>query len=137
MGVTLQILEIKKVEDLEGAFRAARGFGAQGLNVLASPLLNSFRRRIIELAAKYRLPTMYQWPESVREGGLIAYGPTVTGMYQLAFAMLDKVLKGAKPSELPAVQPSEYKLALNLRTAKALGLTIPQSIVSRADQVIR
>lgn len=136
MGLTLQILEIRKVEDLDGAFQAARGWRAQGLNVLASPLLNGLRRTIIELAAKHRLPAVYQWPESVRDGGLIAYGPTVTGMYQLTFALLDKVLKGAKPSELPAEQPSEYKLALNLRTARALGLTIPPGMVSRAHEVI-
>jgi len=136
MGLTLQILEIRKVEDLDGAFQAARGWRAQGLNVLASPLLNGLRRTIIELAAKHRLPAVYQWPESVRDGGLIAYGPTVTGMDQLTFALLDKVLKGAKPSELPAEQPSEYKLALNLRTARALGLTIPPGMVSLVHEVI-
>jgi putative ABC transport system substrate-binding protein len=136
MGITLQILEIKKVEDLEGAFQAAQGWRAQGLNVLASPLLNGLRRTIIERAAHYRLPAVHQWPESVRDGGLMAYGPTQTVLYQLTFAQLDKVLKGAKPSELPVVQPAEFKLALNVRTAKALGLTVPPSIVSRADQVI-
>jgi hypothetical protein len=73
-----KILEIKKVEDLEGAFQAARGWRAQGLNVLASPLLNGLRRTIIELAAHYRLPAVHQWPESVRDGGLMAYGPTQT-----------------------------------------------------------
>lgn len=137
MGVTLQIMEIKKAEDLEGAFQAARGGNAQGLNVLASPLLNGLRRTIIEMAARYRVPAIYQWPESVRDGGLMGYGPTLTALYQLTFAQLDKVLKGAKPSELPVVQPVEFHLALNVPTAKALGLTIPASMVSRADQVVR
>ena len=83
MGITLQILEIKNAEDLAGAFQAARGGNAQGLNVLASPLLNGLRRTIIELAARYRLPAVYQWPESVRDGGLMGYGPTLTALYQL------------------------------------------------------
>jgi putative tryptophan/tyrosine transport system substrate-binding protein len=137
MGITPQTLKIKKVEDLDGAFQAARGWRAQGLNVLASPLLNGLRRTIIELAARYRLPAVHQWPDSVRDGGLMAYGPTQAGLYQLTFAQLDKVLKGAPPAELPIVQPAEFKLALNMRTAKALGLTISPSMVSRADQVIR
>ena len=137
MGITLQLLEIKKAEDLEGAFQAARGGNAQGLNVLASPLLNGLRSTIIDLAARHRLPAVYQWPESVRDGGLMGYGPTLTALYQLTFAQLDKILKGSKPSELPVVQPVEFHLALNVRTAKALGLTIPPAMVSRADQVIR
>jgi putative ABC transport system substrate-binding protein len=100
-------------------------------------VLNGFRRTIIELAARYRLPAVHQWPDSVRDGGLMAYGPTLASLYQLTFSQLDKVLKGAKPSELPVVQPAEFKLALNVRTAKALGLTIPPSLASRADQIIR
>jgi putative ABC transport system substrate-binding protein len=137
MGITLQTLEIRSAKDLESAFQAAQGWRAQGLNVLASPLLWGFRRTIIELAAKHRLPVIYQWPESVRDGGLMGYGPTISGMYRLTFDVLDKVLKGARPSELPVVQPSEFKLALNLRTARAIGLTIPSSMVARADQIIR
>jgi len=137
LGVALQVQEIRRVEDLDAAFDAAQRWRAQGVNVLASPLLWGFRRNSIELAGRYRLPVVYQWPEAIRDGGLMGYGPTISGMYQLTFAVLDKVLKGAKPSELPVIQPSEFKLSLNLRTARALGLTVPPGMVARADQVLR
>jgi len=137
MGITLKILEVRKVEDLDPAFQVAREWPAQGLNVLASPLLNGLRRTIIDLAAKYRLPAIYQWPESAKDGGLMAYGPTNLHLYQLTFAQLDRVLKGTKPSDLPVIQPSEFKLALNLRTAKALGLQFSNALRMRADQVIQ
>ena len=137
MGITLKILEVRKVEDLDPAFQVARGWPAQGLNILSSPLLHGLRRTIIDRAAKYRIPAIYQWPESVKDGGLMAYGPTYLDLLHLTFVQLDKVLKGAKPSALPAVQPSEFKLAVNLRTAKALGLTIPSSLLLRADEIIQ
>jgi putative ABC transport system substrate-binding protein len=137
MGITLKILEVRKVEDLDPAFQVAREWPAQGLNVLASPLLNGLRRTIIDLAAKHRLPAIYQWPESAKDGGLMAYGPTNLHLFQLTFAQLDRVLKGTKPSDLPVIQPSEFKLALNLRTAKALGLQFSNELRMRADQVIQ
>jgi len=136
MGITLKILEVRKVEDVERAFQLAQEWRAQALNVLASPLLNGFRHAIIPLAAKHRLPAIYQWDGSVRDGGLMAYGPTLLGLYQAMFVQLDKVLKGAKVAELPVLQPTEVKLVLGVRAAKTLGFRFPPSLLIRADQVI-
>ena len=90
----------------------------------------------MELAAKYRLPAMYEHDDFVRAGGLIAYGPSIPNMFRQAATYVDKILKGAKPGDLPVEQPIKFLLAINLTTAKALGLTIPESLLQRADQVI-
>jgi putative ABC transport system substrate-binding protein len=137
LGVELQILEVQHPEDFRRGFEAAKKGRAGALNVLASPLLYGYRQTIIELAAKNRLPAIYQWREMPEAGGLMSYGPTLSGFLRLCVAALDKILKGAKPADLPIEQPTKFELVINLKTAKALGLTIPKSVLDRADEVIR
>ena len=105
--------------------------------LIADGLLGSNRKRIVELTAKSRLPAIYWRREFVEDGGLMSYGASVGDLYRRAAAYVDKILKGAAPSELPVEQPTKFELAINLATARALGLTMPQSIVVRADEVIR
>jgi len=137
LGVELQILEVRRPEDFQRAFGAARKGRAGALNVLASPFLHGHRQTIIDLAAKNRLPAIYQWREMAEAGGLMSYGPTLSELFRLCAAVLDRILKGAKPGDLPVEQPKKLELVINLKTAKALGLTIPQSILIWADQVIQ
>ncbi len=137
LGVELQILEVRRPEDFRRAFEAAKKGHAGALNVLASPFLYGHRQTIIELAAKNRLPAIYQWREMPEAGGLMSYGPTLSGLLRLCAAVLDKILKGAKPADLPVEQPSTFELVINLKTAKELKLAIPPSILSRADEVIQ
>jgi putative ABC transport system substrate-binding protein len=136
LRLDLKILEVRRVDDLEGAFKAARAWRAEAVNVLASPLLNALRTPIIDEAARYRLPAIYQWDDSARIGGLMAYGPTLAGYWRLVMLQLDRVLKGAWPADLPVQQPTKFELVINLKTARALGLTIPPSVLARADEVI-
>jgi ABC-type uncharacterized transport system substrate-binding protein len=100
-------------------------------------LLNPRRREIAELAVKSRLPTIYRERESVEAGGLMAYGPNIPDLFRRAAIYVDKILKGAKPADLPVEQPTKFELVINLKTAKSLGLTIPQSVLLRADEVIQ
>ena len=137
LGVELQVLEVRRPEDFPRAFGAARKGRAGALNVLASPFLYGHRQTIIDLAAKNRLPAIYQWREMAEAGGLMSYGPTLSGLLRLCAAVLDKILKGAKPADLPVEQPTKFELVINLKTAKALGLRIPQSVLIRADEVIQ
>jgi putative ABC transport system substrate-binding protein len=136
LRVELKILQVRHVGDLEGAFKAARAWRAEAVNVLASPLLNAMRTLIIDQTARYRLPAIYQWDDSARIGGLMAYGPTLAGYWRLVMLQLDRVLKGARPADLPVQQPTKFELVIHLKTAKALGLTIPPSLLARADEVI-
>jgi putative ABC transport system substrate-binding protein len=99
-------------------------------------MLFSERRRLVDLAAKNRLPVVYSWREGADAGGLMAYGPSVPDLFRRAATYVDKILKGAKPGDLPVEQPTKFELVINLKTAKALGLTIPPSLLQRADQVI-
>jgi len=100
-------------------------------------LTNLNRKRVLDFAETHRIPAMYEYASLVREGGLISYGPSFDDMFQRAAAYVDKILKGAKPNELPVEQPTRYYLVVNLKTAKALGITIPQSLLLRADEVIQ
>ena len=110
---------------------------ADALSVLTSARLFTERRRLAELAEKNRLPAVYTLRESVDAGGLMAYGPNVADLFRRAAIYVDKILKGAKPADLPVEQPTKFELIINLKTAKALGLTIPQSLLLRADEVIQ
>src|SRR3989475_11972107 len=109
---------------------------ADALTVLPTAMFVSERRRLVDLAAKNRLPTVFPFRESVDAGGLMSYGPALADLFRRAATYVDKILKGAKPGDLPVEQPTKFDLVINLKTAKALGLTIPQSVLGRADQVI-
>jgi ABC-type uncharacterized transport system substrate-binding protein len=137
LGVELIILEVRGPDDLDGAFTTARKGRAGAVNVLASPLLASYSHRIIDLAAKSRLPAIYQWREHAEAGGLMSYGPSLLDIWRQTGLLVGKVLRGAKPANLPIEEPTNFEFVINLKTATALGLGIPQSLLSRADWVIR
>ena len=122
--------------DYEGAFSTLAAERADALFVLSNPLLNRDRKRIIALAARNRMPAIYEWRESAEDGGLLAYGARIRDLNRRVATFVDKILKGAKPGDLPVEQPTSFELVINLKTAKALGLTIPPSVLARADQVI-
>jgi putative ABC transport system substrate-binding protein len=135
LGVTLVVTEMQNRE-YERAFATMVAERARGLIVSASPILNLDRKRIIELAAKHRLPAIYWWREHAEDGGLMAYGSNASARSHRAAAYVDRILKGASPAELPVEQPTIVELTVNMRTARALALTIPPSIRIRADHVI-
>jgi ABC-type uncharacterized transport system substrate-binding protein len=136
-GVQLVLPEVIGAEDLPGAFTVMQRERAQALIVEVGPLTSDHRRRIVELAAQYRLPAMYEVRGFVESGGLMSYGPSIVEMYRRTAVYVDKILKGAKPADLPIEQPTKFELIINLKTAKALGLTIPPSLLGRADEVIQ
>jgi len=136
-GWKLLSLEIRDAGEIEGVFRAATGARAGALLVSAAGLLFPHARRFAELAARSRLPAMYELRPYVEAGGLISYGADINDIWRRAAVFVDKILKGAKPADLPIEQPTKFELVINLKTAKALGLTIPQSVLARADQVIQ
>ena len=137
LGLQLRILEVRDPSGIESALQAIHSERAEGLMVLEDPLLNTHRRRIVELAAKRRLPTMCALREYVDAGGLMFYGAAFPDMYRRAAYFVDRILKGAKPADLPVEQPTKFELVVNMKAAKALGVTIPQSVLIRADQVIQ
>jgi putative tryptophan/tyrosine transport system substrate-binding protein len=137
LGVVLEILEVRRPEDLNDAFKAARAWHADALNILASPFLHTLRKQVFDYAARNRLPAIYQWAEAAREGGLMGYGPTYAEIFRQMCIQLDRILRGTKPGDLPVEQPTKFTLGLNLITAKSLGITIPQSLLLRADDVIQ
>jgi putative ABC transport system substrate-binding protein len=137
LNVELQPVEFRGYGDFEGAFQAAARGRAGALLVLQDTLTFSGRAQVVRLAAKHRLPAMYPSRESAEAGGLVTFGPNFQDNYRRAATFVDKILKGAKPGDLPVEQPTKFELVINLRTAKALGLTIPQSILIRADEVIQ
>ena len=136
-GIELSVHQIAKPDEIPGALEAAKSSGAAAINVLSSPVLYGNRQIIIQRAATLRLPAIYQFPEEAQEGGLIGYGPSIIRMYrELVAPMLIKLLRGAKPAALPIEQPTKFELVVNLKTAKVIGLTIPESFLARADEVI-
>jgi putative ABC transport system substrate-binding protein len=137
LGMTLQSVEIRGPDDFDIAFSAMIKERADALIAFSDPLIILHGRRIAALAAKSRLPAMYASREVVDAGGLMSYGPSTSDLFRRAAVNVGKVLKGAKPADLPMEQPTKFELAINLKTAKALGLTIPQSLLRRADEVIR
>jgi putative ABC transport system substrate-binding protein len=137
LGVQLQPLEMRAPEEIDRAFEAAIRGRASALIVVDNPLVLSHRARIVALAAKSRLPAIYGFREVVEAGGLMSYAADLSDLLRRAATYVDKILKGAKPADLPVEQPTKFEFVINLKTAKALGLTIPQAILFRADQVIQ
>ena len=137
LGVKLHLAEIRDPSGFEGAFASMSAEHAQALVVVIDPLTVRYRGRIAELAAKNRLPAMYGFREFADSGGLMAYGANVADLCRRAATYVDKILKGAKPGDLPVEQPTKFELVINMKTAKALGLTIPPALLVRADQVIK
>lgn len=136
IGVHIQVVEAAKVDDFDAAFSAMANERAEGLIVLVNPMFNVQRLHIIERAAKQRLPAIYEWKPFVRSGGLISYGADVPDVYRRAAGFVDKILKGAKPGDLPVEGPTRFDMAVNLKAAKALGVTIPEPILKQAVEVI-
>jgi putative ABC transport system substrate-binding protein len=136
LGVRPQFVEARGPDDFDRAFSDMTNAGVGALTVWSTPMFFSERRRLVDLAAKNRLPAVHPWREFVDAGGLMSYGPDLADMFRRAATYVDRILKGAKPGDLPVEQPTKFELVINLKTAKALGLTIPQSLLARADQVI-
>jgi len=136
LGVRLQFFEARGPADFDRVFSDMTRDRGSALTVLGSAIFVSERRRLVELAAKNRLPVVYQQRDFVEAGGLMSYGPDLADLFRRAAVYVDKILKGAQPGDLPVEQPTKFELVINLKTAKALGLTIPPSLLARADQVI-
>src|SRR6266478_5171239 len=136
LGLLLQFVEARRPDDVEQAFTAMREARGGGLLVFPNPMLFEARSSIAAYAAKSHLPAVYPWREAAAVGGLMSYSTNFPDMYRRAATYVDKILKGAKAADLPFEQPTKFELVINLKTAKALGLTIPQSLLQRADQVI-
>jgi putative ABC transport system substrate-binding protein len=136
LGVRPQFVEARGPDDFDKAFLDMTRAHAGALTVLPSPMFFNERRRLVDLAAKHRLPAVYPWREGADAGGLMVYGPSIADLYRRAATYVDKILKGARPADLPVEQPTKFELVINLKAAKAFGLTIPPSLLQRADQVI-
>jgi putative ABC transport system substrate-binding protein len=137
LRVKVHSVEVRSSHDLDGAFAAMAQKRVGAVVVLPDPLLSGERGRIADLAAKSRLPAIYTFRGQAEAGGLMSYGPSLQANFRRAATFVDKILKGAKPADLPVEQPTRFEMVVNMKTAKALGLTIPQSILVRADQVIQ
>jgi putative tryptophan/tyrosine transport system substrate-binding protein len=136
LGLTFQSVEVRERNEFEGAFAAMVRERANGVVVAQDPVILGPRSQVVLLAARSRLPAVYGLREFVEAGGLMSYGPNVADQFRRAATYVDKILKGAKPADLPVEQPTKFELVINLKTAKALSLTIPPSLLARADQVI-
>jgi putative tryptophan/tyrosine transport system substrate-binding protein len=137
LGLQLQILEVINPDDFDRAFGAAKKGRAEALIELASSFLATHRKPLVDLAAKSRLPAMWEHSGFVNDGGLMSYGPSLPDLYRRAATYIDKILKGAKPADLPVEQPKKFEFIVNLKAAKQIGLTIPPNVLVRADKVIR
>jgi putative ABC transport system substrate-binding protein len=137
LGVQLQRVEVRGPDELDRAFSTMTRERAEALIVLPSAMLYNERRRLVDLAARHRLPAMYQAREMVELGGLIAYGASIPDLIRRSATHVDKILKGAKPADLPVEQPTTFELVVNLKTAEALGVTVPRTLLFQATEVIR
>jgi putative ABC transport system substrate-binding protein len=136
-GIELSMHQIAKSEEIAAAIDKAESSGATALNVCASPLLWANRRLIMDRAAALRLPAIYEWPEMAEEGGFAAYGPRLTDVFRdLHARQLVQLLRGMKVADIPVQQPTKFELVINLKTAKAMGVTVPEALLARADKVI-
>jgi ABC-type uncharacterized transport system substrate-binding protein len=137
LGLQPYYFDARDAKAIETVLRSARKEGADAVLVLSSPIATSHRKELAEIAAKSRIPAMYQVSESVEAGGLMTYGVSTADLWRRAAIYVDKILKGAKPANLPVEQPTKLELVINLKTAKQIGLTIPPNVLARADRVIR
>jgi putative ABC transport system substrate-binding protein len=135
--VQIQLLDLRGPKDIESAFQEAHKEHADALLVLVNPFIMSVRRQVVDLALKNRLPSIYPRRELVEAGGLMTYGVNIADLFRRAAYYVDKILKGAKPADLPVEQPTKFELVINLKTAKQIGLTIPPNVLARADRVIK
>ena len=136
MGLQLHPFEVSTEDGLEDAFARMRNASVQALIVLTDPILFSQRKRTVEFANRNRLPAMYFFQGFAEDGGLMSYGPSDADLYRRAAGYVDRILKGTKPGDLPIEQPTKFELYINLKAARLLGLTIPESVLARADKVI-
>ena len=137
LRVKLLSLEVRSLADLDSAFARAKRDGAQALITVAGPLVNTQQRHVLDFAAKNRLPPMYPTSELVEAGGLMSYAPNDADLWRRAADFVDRILKGAKPADLPVEQPTKFELVINLKTAEQIGLTIPPDLLARATKIIR
>jgi putative tryptophan/tyrosine transport system substrate-binding protein len=135
LGIDLRVLQLRG-SDYAGAFATMMAERCDALFVAATTFFVRDRRQIIDLATRHKLPSMWEWPEQVADGGLMAYGTSLSGLYQRIAVYVDRLFKGAAPGELPVEQPTTFELVINLKTARALGLTMPQTLLLRADRLI-
>ena len=135
-NIDLYIHRIAKDEEIPAAIDKAHASGGEALNVFASPMLDGNGQLIMERVATLRLPAIYQWPERAEESGFAAYGPRLSELNVLCARLAAKLLRGAKPADIPIEQPTKFELVINLKTAKAMGVTVPAILVARADKVI-
>jgi putative tryptophan/tyrosine transport system substrate-binding protein len=137
LKVRVQYLDIRSPKDIEPAFQEARKGRAEAVLALTGPVIANQRKQTVDLALKSRLPAIYGQPEYIEAGGLMSYGVSFTDLHRRAATYVDKILKGAKPADLPIEQPTKFEFVVNLKAAKQIGLTIPQKVLARADRVIR
>jgi putative tryptophan/tyrosine transport system substrate-binding protein len=137
LGLRLQSVGVKGPDDFESAFKAAKSGGADALIVISNPLSNTYRVRIVDLAAKNRLPGIYPSTDFVEDGGLMSYGADILDNWRRAATYVDKILKGTNPGDLPVEQPKKFDFVINLKAAKQIGVTIPPNVLARADKVIK
>jgi len=137
LGLQLQSLEVRSAKDFDGAFQAILKERAQALTTAASPVISTNQQRIVAFAAKNRLPALYPYSEFIEAGGLMFYGVSFSDLFRRAATYVDKILKGAKPADLPVEQPTKFDFVINLITAKQIGVTIPPNVLVRADKVIK
>ena len=135
--IYLRYLDVQDVKDIEPVMRAAAKGRADALMVLGNPILNLQRQQVVDLAAKHRIPATYARPEYVEAGGLMTYGTNYNDLLRRAVGYVDRILKGAKPADLPVQQPTKFELILNLKAAKQISLVIPNKVLAKADKVIR
>ncbi len=135
-GVELSLFGVASGDEVVPAIEAAKAAGAQALNLLATPLFTVASRSFIERIAALRLPAMHQWPEVAEDGGLLGYGPRFTQVFRQRARLVARILRGAKPAEIPVEQPTHFELVINLKTAQAIGHEVPAGLVLRADKVI-